>query len=124
MGLKVLFVDDTKLFRRNAEQVLRAGGYEPLVAGDGVEALAVLAQEHREIRLVFADWNMPNMDGFELLVHIKKHPDYRVIPVVMVTSESEKTHINKAIEAGAADYLVKPCANDDLLAKARRILGG
>jgi two-component system chemotaxis response regulator CheY len=124
MGAKILFVDDTRLMRRNAELALAGAGYQPVVAGDGAEGLAVLANEYQNVKLIFTDWNMPKMDGYQLLVEVKKDERYKHIPIIMVTSESEKAQINKALEAGAIDYIIKPFANDDLIAKARGAIGG
>ncbi|HBN08558.1 MAG TPA: hypothetical protein DD435_07870 [Cyanobacteria bacterium UBA8530] len=123
MGKKVLFVDDTKYMRKIASMALTGAGYEALLAGDGNEGLAVLAEEYREIKLVMTDWNMPGMDGYDFLVNIKKNPLYKHIPVVMLTSESEKSFINKALEAGAGDYIIKPFSSpDEMLDKVNKLI--
>jgi two-component system, chemotaxis family, chemotaxis protein CheY len=123
MGIKILFVDDTKMIRKFGEMALTAGGYTPLIADDGRTGLEFLAREHGNIKLVMTDWNMPGMDGYTLLLNIKKNDLYKHIPVVMITSEADKSHINQALSSGAADYIIKPFVNEDLIAMVHKILG-
>jgi len=67
--------------------------------------------------LVLMDWNMPNMTGIEALKLIKANPNTKAVPVIMVTSESEKTRIMEAIQSGAANYVVKPFQPETLQEK-------
>ena len=120
MAGMVLFVDDTKLMRKMAEVALASAGYETLVAGDGQEALSLLQQYHDKIGLVLTDWHMPLLDGFGLLKSIKGSDKLKHIPVIMVTSDSEKGQARKAMDAGAAGYLVKPFSNYDEVIEAVR----
>jgi len=69
------------------------------------------------------DWNMPGMNGYECLVALKKHPEFQTIPVMMVTTESEKDNIVKAIQAGAAHYMTKPFTIEELIKKIMECLG-
>jgi two-component system chemotaxis response regulator CheY len=92
-------------------------GYEVLEAGDGVQALEVLAADRSAIRLVLADWNMPVMNGFELLKQIRQDPELTSLKVMMVTTETEMCQMTSALEAGANEYIMKPFTKDILMEK-------
>jgi two-component system chemotaxis response regulator CheY len=98
-------------------------GFGFLEAGNGQAGLEVLAQHHADIALIILDVNMPEMDGFQFLERIKAHDSYRNIPVMMLTTESERGKIIQAIKAGAANYLCKPFSTDDLAVKITESLG-
>ncbi len=123
MKEKILFADDSPVIKKMVKRAVEAVGFEVLDAGDGKEALEVLAKEFENIVLVISDWNMPNMNGFDLLKSIKADNKYKSIPVIMLTTEGEKTNINKAIQAGASNYLLKPFNNADLVKKVLQALG-
>ena len=88
-----------------------------LEAGNGLEALAVLKAQGPDIALVILDVNMPEMDGMGTLARIKADPGIQGIPVMMLTTDSDRSRIIQAVQAGAANYLTKPFSQDDLLAK-------
>jgi two-component system chemotaxis response regulator CheY len=114
--MKILLVDDSNTMRRIEKNTLEKMGYNDITeAGDGAEALKTLAAGGFE--LVLMDWNMPNMTGIDALKAIKANPAIKSVPVIMVTSESEKTRIMEAIQAGAANYVVKPFQQDTLQEK-------
>lgn len=115
MAGKVLIVDDSLLIRKVVNQTFSRLGIVTIEATDGREALKCLDQHYTEIALIFTDWNMPNMNGYELLQHIKSNRKFKEIPVILVTSETEKGNINKALNGGAADYIIKPFNGQDLL---------
>lgn len=105
--MRILLVDDSGTMRAIQKRILGELGLTEIVeAADGVLALGVLSSQR--IDLVLLDWNMPNMSGIEALKRIKSNPATGYIPVIMVTSESEKTHILEAVKYGAANYVVKP----------------
>jgi two-component system chemotaxis response regulator CheY len=89
-------------------------------AGDGIEALKVISASHAGFDLMFVDWNMPNMDGLQLITKIRE-TDWKT-PIIMVTTEGEKGHVLDAIKAGASSYVVKPFSAVALLAKAQQML--
>src|SRR3954471_20866204 len=105
--MKILLVDDSNTMRRIEKNTLEKMGYTDITeANDGADAINKLAGGGFE--LVLMDWNMPNMTGIEALKVIKANPSTKGVPLIMVTSESEKTRIMEAIQAGASSYVVKP----------------
>ena len=121
--MKILLVDDSNTMRRIQKNTLKQIGYEDVLeAGDGQEALSTL-KANSEIKLVLMDWNMPNMDGITALKTIKGDDALKHVPVIMVTSESEKSRIIEAIQSGAANYVVKPFQPDTLKEKIVATMG-
>lgn len=114
---KILSVDDSSTMRKIVKKGVEALNYECLEAADGNEALSVLAREFDNIKLILLDWNMPGMNGIDFLRTIKKDSLYRAIPVIMVTTEGQKESIIKAVQAGAANYILKPFSEDELTKK-------
>lgn len=123
MATKILSVDDSTTMRRIVGRVVATLGMEMVEASNGLEAMAILETQHGEISLIVLDVNMPEMDGHETLLAIKKDERFQSIPVMMLTTESERSRILGFIHDGAANYLVKPFAPDDLTAKIAACLG-
>jgi two-component system chemotaxis response regulator CheY len=88
-------------------------------AEDGQQALAHF--DSQQFDIVLSDWNMPNMDGLTLLKEIRKRNTQ--IPVVLITTEAERTRVVTAIQAGVSDYLVKPFTPDGLQEKLEKWVG-
>lgn len=123
MAGKILSVDDSSTIRRIVGRVVATLGLEMVEASNGREAMAILEKESADIALVVLDVNMPEMDGGETLAAMKKDPRFQSIPVMMLTTESERARILEFIKAGAANYLVKPFTPDDLAAKMAACMG-
>ena len=98
---KALVVDDSRAVRMILARTLREVGYEIAEAGDGRQALEALTAEPGQFRLVLVDWNMPVMNGLELVREIRRQPQYDGLLVVMVTTETELSNMVVALEAGA-----------------------
>jgi|Deesub1362B_J571_1020462.scaffolds.fasta_scaffold03973_4 two-component system chemotaxis response regulator CheY len=115
MGYKVLIVDDSSVMRKIIMRNLRQAGI-PLEAtyeaGDGYEALKVL--QEKEVDVIFSDINMPNMDGLNFVRELRKHPVYRKVKVIMITTEAGSDMVHEALNAGADGYLVKPFTPEKL----------
>jgi two-component system chemotaxis response regulator CheY len=120
--MKILSVDDSAIIRRIFKGVAETLGLGFLEAGNGEEALEVLSQNHNDIALIILDWNMPVKDGFTALQEIKADPRFEHIPVMMATTESERTNIIKAIQAGAKHYVTKPFTQEDVLTRIAECL--
>jgi two-component system chemotaxis response regulator CheY len=114
--MKVLVVDDSAIMRKVIEQILEMLGHEAVPAANGVEAFDRL-KEHDDVKLILLDWNMPEMNGIEFLRAVKEKPGLDKIPVIMLTTESERRKMIEAIEAGAKHYLTKPFQPETLATK-------
>jgi len=121
--MKILSVDDSTTMRRIIGRVVGMLGYDFAEAANGVEALELLARDHADIALVIMDINMPEMDGITCLQTIKADETLKHIPVMMVTTDSDRTRIIQAVQAGAANYVTKPFTHDDLVTKIAATLG-
>ena len=121
--MKLLVVDDSSAIRKIIKAAADVFRMDTEEAQDGIEALEKLSACHREIDLILLDWNMPEMSGYDVLVEIKGNDTYRDIPVMMVTTESQKSSIVAAVRAGADNYLTKPFTVDELQSKILECLG-
>ncbi len=121
LSLKVLVVDDFPTMRRIVRNLLKQLGFEHIdEAEDGAQALMRLRGGN--FGLVISDWNMPNMEGIELLRNVRKEPEpLKDIPFLMVTAEAEKEKVIEAIKAGVDNYVVKPFTADILREKLEKI---
>ena len=113
-----LVVDDSRAIRMVLSRILRELGFQVLEAGNGSQALEALGSGP-PADLVMADWNMPVMDGLELLQNIRASPVFGSVPVVMVTTEAEIDQMTAALQAGATEYVMKPFTKDILADKLR-----
>lgn len=114
--MKALVVDDSRSMRAIVGKQLRELGFVVVEAASGQEALAAL-HAGGPVDLVLLDWNMPEMDGCEVLSLIRSEPRYRNMRVMMVTTESEMSQVAVALEAGANEYLMKPFDRESLVEK-------
>jgi diguanylate cyclase (GGDEF)-like protein len=114
----ILIVDDDELVRRTLSVLVSSLGYHCLVAGDGVEAIAVL--ESTAVDLVFTDIVMPGMDGLQLLAHVIEN--YKGTDVIISTGYHEKASYSEVIKAGALDFIKKPIDQAELEAKLARAI--
>lgn len=117
--MKILLVDDSGTMRTIQKRCLIKLGVSP---GDIVEAkdgkVALEAFEKEVFDIILTDQNMPVLDGLGLVEGVRT--SNKDIPIVMITTESERSHVVGAIEAGVSDYLVKPFTSDDLSAKLQK----
>lgn len=117
--MKILLVDDSRTIRNIQKNVLAQIGHTDVIeAADGVEALTQIADKKPD--LVLVDWNMPNMDGITLVRRIRETD--RRLPLVMVTTEAEKSRVLEAIKAGVNNYVVKPFTAETLSEKITQTL--
>ena len=117
--MRILLVDDSRTIRSIQKNTLRGLGYEDVVeADDGLEALAAVVASPPDV--IILDWNMPNMDGPTFLRKLRAKGS--AIPVIMCTTESEKSRVVAAIKAGANNYVVKPFTPQVLAEKIEQTL--
>ena len=116
-GDLILVVEDNTLLLEGIRDLLEVSGYRVLMAGDAVQALALL--EHNHPDLIVSDIMMPGMDGYELYEQVRLRPDLLDTPFVFVTARGEKADIRRGKELGADDYITKPFEEEDLLVVVR-----
>lgn len=106
MAKLIMVVDDSASLRQVVAIALRGAGYEVLEASDGRDALSKLTGQ--KVHLIVSDVNMPNMDGITLVKEVKKLPNYKFTPIMMLTTESDQEKKMQGKAAGAKAWLVKP----------------
>ncbi len=116
---QAMVVDDSRAVRMILTRNLSELGYEVSAAADGAEALALLRDD---FALILVDWNMPHMNGLELLTRLRADPRYASAKIMMVTTETEVDQMVKALAAGADEYVMKPFTKE-ILADKLRVMG-
>ncbi len=115
----VLVVDDSPVIRRVMSVTFEKGGYEVELAEDGQEALDVL--EDVDVDVIFADINMPVMDGITMLKIIRESAEWGHLPVVMLTGVGEEKDREKAMIAGANTILTKPSSSSEIISTLQKL---
>jgi two-component system, chemotaxis family, chemotaxis protein CheY len=110
---RAIVVDDSRAMRTILRRALEERGFSVTEAVHGKEALDKLGQM-RIPHLALVDWNMPEMNGIELVAALRSDPNYDKLAIVMVTSESEPAQVERALTTGANEYIMKPFSNDAL----------
>ncbi len=113
MAQTILVIDDSASLRQVVAMALQGAGYEVLQAGDGQAALALL--DGRKINMAVCDVNMPRMNGIEFVKAAKALPNYRFLPILMLTTESQEAKKEEGKAAGARAWMVKPFSPASLL---------
>ncbi|HTQ07550.1 MAG TPA: response regulator [Polyangiaceae bacterium] len=114
--MKALIVDDSRAMRLVIARILQAHDFTIVEASNGREALDVMEQTG-PFDLALVDWNMPVMDGLELVLALRKDRRFDEMAIMMVTTESEAKQVERAIAAGASEYLMKPFSAETFAAK-------
>lgn len=120
MDPTVLIVEDEAAIVTMLRYNLEREGMQVVEAGDGDEALKILAETH--VDLVLLDWMLPVMSGIEVCRQIRRKPESRDLPVIMVTARGEEGDRIRGLDTGADDYVTKPFAIGELLARIRALL--
>jgi two-component system, cell cycle response regulator len=116
--MKILVADDDLLSRRLMERMLERNGYEVITAENGREAAEILCCEDSP-RLALIDWMMPELDGPEVCRQVRSRRDTRYVYITLLTSKQDSKDIVLGLEAGADDYIIKPCNTEELKARLR-----
>jgi two-component system chemotaxis response regulator CheY len=114
---KAMVVDDSRAMRMILAKILRELSFEVKEASNGLEALVAIQEGWRDIELILVDWNMPEMNGLELVKEIRKDPSLASLVIVMVTTETEMDQMMLALTAGANEYVMKPFTREILVEK-------
>jgi chemosensory pili system protein ChpA (sensor histidine kinase/response regulator) len=117
----IMVVDDSLTVRKITTRFLQREGYRVCTARDGVEALEMLEDEMPALMLL--DIEMPRMDGFEVVRHVRSGAATRKLPIIMITSRTADKHRSHALEAGVDRYMGKPYQEAELLAEIQRLAG-
>jgi chemosensory pili system protein ChpA (sensor histidine kinase/response regulator) len=117
----VIVADDSISVRKFVARMLEKAGYCVRLASDGLEAAEIAVQSGAH--LIVTDLEMPRMNGYELMSHLRQNPETRRIPVMVVTSRAGAKHRDRALKEGAVDFLIKPVQEEQLLAAVGKILG-
>jgi two-component system chemotaxis response regulator CheY len=117
---RIMTVDDSPSLRQMVALTLESAGYEVVEASDGHDAVAKLGG--REFHLFVTDLNMPGMDGIELTRKLRAMPEYRFVPIVLLTTESNQEKKMQGKAAGATGWIVKPFKPADLLATVKKVM--
>jgi two-component system chemotaxis response regulator CheY len=121
--LKILVVDDSSTMRRIIKNTLtRLKFLDLLEAENGAQAWEVLVQ-NADVGVLITDWNMPEMNGLELVKKVRAEQKYVDLPIIMVTTEGGKTEVITALKAGVNNYIVKPFTPEVLKEKLEAVLG-
>ena len=124
-GITALIVDDSSVMRKIVERSLRQAGItlaRVFEAGNGAEALSVLAENR--VELILCDINMPVMDGLEFVKQLSGVPNANDVPVVMITTEGSEAHVVQALSCGARGYIRKPFTPEQVREQVIPVLAG
>lgn len=121
--MNILIVDDSRIMRnivRNSLLKDRNLDFQSLEADNGQDAFDILEKE--EIDVLLLDWNMPRLNGLDLVKKLRSMDKYSNLPIIMITSEAAKYNVIEAVKAGVNDYLIKPIGDKDLIKKIHQAI--
>ena len=122
MSETILVIDDSTNIRENVSELLELSGYKVLSAHNGRVGLEMAKEFSPD--LILCDIRMPEMDGYDVIQALSVVPGTTRIPIIFTTAMSEKSDYQKAMQLGAAGYLIKPFDEDELLGSLKRCLPG
>ena len=121
--MKLLVVDDSSTMRRIIKNTLARLGYKDVLEGaDGVEGWNAL-DSNPDVEMLITDWNMPEMNGLELVKKVRADERFADLPIIMVTTEGGKAEVITALKAGVNNYIVKPFTPQVLKEKLGAVMG-
>ena len=120
MAQQILIVDDSNAIRQSMRYVMETAGYDVIEASNGKEALSAIQPQ---TKLVISDINMPEMNGIDLIKTLRCDGNYKTIPIIILTTESQENMKQKGKEAGATAWVVKPFPPEQLIAVIKRCIG-
>ncbi|MFO1381521.1 MAG: response regulator [Chitinivorax sp.] len=120
MAKTIMIVDDSASLRQVVSIALKSSGYDVIESTDGKDALAKLTG--RKVHLIISDVNMPNMDGITFVKEVKKLPDYKFTPVIMLTTEAGEDKKAAGQAAGAKAWVVKPFKPEQMITAVAKLI--
>lgn len=121
MAKNIMTADDSASVRQMVSFTLKDAGYDVTEAVDGKDALNKLNGSN--INMLITDLNMPNMDGIQLIREVRGQQQYRFMPIIMLTTESQDSKKQEGKSAGATGWIVKPFKPEQLVAVVKKVLG-
>lgn len=118
----ILVVEDDDHITHILKFMLERQGYRTMLAPDGMAASKLIESEGERPDLIVLDVMLPYIDGFEVVRIARAQPQWKDVPIVMLTAKTQERDIVRALDAGANDYIVKPFQPNELLARVRRYL--
>lgn len=121
--MNILIVDDSRIMRNIVKNSLlknRKLSFESYEANNGKDAFDIL--ESNSIDVLLLDWNMPQLNGLDLVKKLRSMDKYISLPIIMITSEAAKYNVIEAVKAGVNDYLIKPIGDRDLMSKIEQAI--
>lgn len=122
MAVTILVVEDSRVLRQMIRQALEQDAHAVIEAEDGERALAAIRRT--PVELMITDINMPKLDGLSLIRAVRAFPEYRALPVLVLTTEAADAVMQRGRDAGANGWLVKPFSNDKLRSTVTLVLNG
>ncbi|MFH2066458.1 MAG: response regulator [Pseudomonadota bacterium] len=120
MSKIIMTADDSASIRQMVGFTLKQAGYDVIEAVDGRDALNKITNS--TIHMLLTDLNMPNMDGIELIKQVRALPDYRFMPIILLTTESQAEKKQEGKAAGATGWIIKPFKPDQLVGVVKKVL--
>lgn len=120
MSKVIMTADDSTSIRQMVSFTLKQAGYDVIEAEDGQDAVDKLSAT--SIHMLITDLNMPRMDGLELITQVRAMPQFKFIPIIMLTTESQTDMKQKGKAAGATGWIVKPFKPEQLIAVVKKVL--
>ncbi|WP_108893718.1 response regulator [Palleronia abyssalis] len=118
-NLKVLAIDDSRTMRNLVRATLEGAGFDVETAEDGEVGVASVSDADPDV--IITDINMPNLDGFGVITAVRQMPQYRSVPILVLTTESDHSLKVRARDSGATGWIVKPFEDSKLIAAIRRV---
>lgn len=120
--MKIIIADDSRMVRGIVEKIVGSIGFDAVHAANGKDAMDMLRSEYQDIALVLLDWNMPVLNGMDVIKKMRSEDQFKNIPVLMVSTESETQRIQEALNAGAQGYVTKPFTPEQLIGAIQNVL--
>lgn len=121
--IKIMLVEDSPLMRKMEVKTIQSLGYQNIVEVDDGDAAIAKLQSGEPIDLIISDWNMPNKDGYELLIWVRADVKHKSLPFLMATGQSDRAQAEKAIDAGVSSFIAKPFNAEELRVKIEEAMG-
>jgi two-component system chemotaxis response regulator CheY len=121
MSKTILVAEDSNSIRKFITLALKLQGYKVIATEDGMEALEKLPNQ--KIDMLITDLNMPNIDGFKLIKAMRENPEYKDLPIIILSSLSKDEDVHKGLETGANSYLIKPFNTKRIQYEVAKYLG-